>query len=750
MTRTALPTLVLTVSLWSLLHGCGNSGSGPEDNDPFDLPDHHGNGGGNGNGGNSGNDGNGGEPDFGNGGGPNVNSGCDPTVELCVDAGAPGFCSDGFLDPLETCDDGNAVSGDGCTGTCAVEANFVCPTQGEECVSTVRCGDDKITGGEMCDDGNDDAGDGCTDLCQPEPGWSCPIQGDRCVATACGDGIIAGLEECEDGATTPVAGDGCDTLCQIEAGGPGAGGAWEGWVCDTVGAACTATTCNDGTQEGDEPCDDGNQVIGDGCNTLCEVEPDCPPDGGACSSVCGDGIILTTDDEDCDDGNATDGDGCSSACTVEDGYECEVVQQALPASITIPFVYRDFIAFPSMTTTMQRHPDFQNGCLGTVLENMTNLQLDADGKPTNSGACALPMACVLNVGYLGANPGQCDDLDGSAGCGNPNGCARSTHPLHPLVGHPGVDPFYFWYRDTADVNKTLVVPQTLMGNAGVYSFNPGGGFFPMNNEGWVASGDEDEWNGNNFGFTSEVRYWFQFQGGETLSFTGDDDLFVYANGELILPIGSKHGATTRTVVINANGTATCAACTDMSYDHTMTVGNVYEIAVFHAERQASASNFNLSITGFVKAKSECVSVCGDGVVTPDEECDDGANNADDAYNGCTTECERSAFCGDGTVNGPEVCDDGVNLSQYEGCAPGCVEGPSCGDGIVQSMFEDCDDGILAAMYGGCAPECVLGPRCGDDIVQTSATNPAEDEECDDGNRDHGDGCDENCNAEVIQ
>ncbi|HEX2882661.1 MAG TPA: DUF4215 domain-containing protein, partial [Polyangiaceae bacterium] len=275
----------------------------------------------------------------------------------------------------------------------------------------------------------------------------------------------------------------------------------------------------------------------------------------------------------------------------------------------------------------------------------------------------------------------------------------------------------------------------------------GGGFFPLNDAGWVATGDEDPWqgaNGNNFGFTSEVRYWFQFQGGETLSFTGDDDLFVYANGELILPIGSKHGATGRTVVINADGTATCAACADTSRPHTMTVGNVYEIAVFHAERQASASNFNLSITGFVKAKSECVSVCGDGVLTPDEECDDGAANADDAYNGCTTQCERSSFCGDGTVNGPEVCDDGVNLSQYEGCAPGCVDGPSCGDGIVQSMFEDCDDGVLAAMYGGCAPGCILGPRCGDNIVQIP------EEKCDDGNRTAGDDCDPTCQPEVIQ
>lgn len=61
-------------------------------------------------------------------------------------------------------------------------------------------------------------------------------------------------------------------------------------------------------------------------------------------------------------------------------------------------------------------------------------------------------------------------------------------------------------------------------------------------------------------------------------------------------------------------------------------------------------------------------LCGDGVIGGDEECDDGAANADDAA--CTSEC-RVAFCGDGkvwTVGGTEECDDG------DGDAPGpCVK-----------------------------------------------------------------------------
>ena len=32
---------------------------------------------------------------------------------------------------------------------------------------------------------------------------------------------------------------------------------------------------------------------------------------------------------------------------------------------------------------------------------------------------------------------------------------------------------------------------------------------------------------NFFGFSSEVRYWFEYSGAATLDFTGDDDVFVF-------------------------------------------------------------------------------------------------------------------------------------------------------------------------------------------------------------------------------
>jgi len=89
-------------------------------------------------------------------------------------------------------------------------------------------------------------------------------------------------------------------------------------------------------------------------------------------------------------------------------------------------------------------------------------------------------------------------------------------------------------------------------------------------------------------------------------------------------------------------------------------------------------------------------LCGDGVVDPGEECDDG--NTVDA-DGCLTSCRRNV-CGDGFVN-PEAeqCDDG-NRDAGDGCTNACT---ICGDRTVTEP-ETCDDGNLEET-DFCPPDC---------------------------------------------
>jgi cysteine-rich repeat protein len=93
---------------------------------------------------------------------------------ICLDGGTvmPGY-------GMETCDDGNTISGDGCNSKCILE-----------------CGNNVVEGREACDDGNLNNGDGCSYDCMLEPGFlSCSRHG---CTSICGDGItVGGLGGCE-------------------------------------------------------------------------------------------------------------------------------------------------------------------------------------------------------------------------------------------------------------------------------------------------------------------------------------------------------------------------------------------------------------------------------------------------------------------------------------------------------------------------------------------------------------------------
>lgn len=117
-------------------------------------------------------------------------------------------CGDSLLIKVlgEECDDGNIVSGDGCSGTCKLEVGFSCA--GTPTVCFTHCGDGIVTSAEKCDDGNEVGGDGCSGVCKVEFGYTCKNSPSFCEITPyCGDGIIASTEVCDDG--NSASGDGC-------------------------------------------------------------------------------------------------------------------------------------------------------------------------------------------------------------------------------------------------------------------------------------------------------------------------------------------------------------------------------------------------------------------------------------------------------------------------------------------------------------------------------------------------------------
>jgi cysteine-rich repeat protein len=264
-------------------------------------------------------------------GGNGTSSGAGGFVLTLPDASADhpggGNCGDGVIERNEDCDDGNTLSGDGCSQICQVESNYVCKEQGKPCENLAKCGNGFLTSDETCDDGNTESGDGCSSDCSKiEPGYQCRVPGKPCTPK-CGDGIKSGVETCDDGNT--AAGDGCSATCHIET----------GFKCDdSTPSKCSKTTCGDGKKEGVEGCDDGNTVPFDGCSEDCQIEPNCTGTVVAASPQVRRRHRHGT--EDCDDGNAASGDGCSKDCKKEDGWTCS--QPDIGDKMMVPVVYRDF------------------------------------------------------------------------------------------------------------------------------------------------------------------------------------------------------------------------------------------------------------------------------------------------------------------------------------------------------------------------------------------------------------------------
>ena len=380
-----------------------------------------------------------------------------------------------------------------------------------------------------------------------------------------------------------------------------------GFKCPTPGSACVAATCGNGIVEGLEECDDGPWAVDstgiqkdrpyDGC-FKCQREVQCPVGAGpgptACTAVCGDGLVFPG--EACDDGNVTSGDGCSSSCTIEAGSTCVNVTAPLPAYLDVPVIYRDFDTFGGYLTA----PDFQiagmpdsvphkigatgGGCVTGLKQGMTQVGLlAADRQPVLLAG----QGCILDANSF--KTWYHDDPTNKVILGK----------FLRLQGGAPLPAGTYQFDSSADPAYNL--PNINCGNAvPTQTCAAYGGFLPINGLGYG-----NQVSGKNYSFTSEVRFAFTYYGGEVLSFTGDDDLWIYIAGRKVVDLGNLHTAVSGQVTLALGGSVSVPANAAAVPPITLTVGQSYEIAAFQAERNSTGSNYKLTFAGFNRQISVC-------------------------------------------------------------------------------------------------------------------------------------------------
>ncbi len=174
---------------------------------------------------------------------------------------------------------------------------------------------------------------------------------------------------------------------------------------------------------------------------------------------------------------------------------------------------------------------------------------------------------------------------------------KPVYAANPTTSTTTHGQMYFdqWYHDAPGTNITISnYPLPLSAGAGgTYGYDslvsgvalsaktPTKEWFPIDDGTPYATMFGNQGQTHNYSFTTELHTVFVYRGGETFSFSGDDDCFVFVNNALVIDLGGVHQRAMGTVALDTLG---------------LVKGMQYPLDVFNAERRMIESNFSFTTT----------------------------------------------------------------------------------------------------------------------------------------------------------